>query len=146
MRIKKTSQYIEGGAGLPSYFTDEIDTGMKWVDGKPIYRKVIVANLDGTYSESGQRFTFINNALGGAGTVDNMIRLDATYIKDGGDRIFNLLNTAISGVSGLSGTITYRLTSNNNPVDMFQIAVPTSVTTAMNPVATIITEYTKQSD
>lgn len=41
MRIKKTSQYIEGGAGLPSYFTDEIDTGMKWIDGKPIYRKVI---------------------------------------------------------------------------------------------------------
>ena len=41
MRIKKVSQYIEGGAGLPSYFTDEIDTGMKWIDGKPIYRKVI---------------------------------------------------------------------------------------------------------
>lgn len=40
MRIKKTSQYMQGGAGLPSYFTDEIDTGMKWVDGKPIYRKV----------------------------------------------------------------------------------------------------------
>ena len=40
MRIKKTSQYIQGGAGLPSYFTDEIDTGMKWIDGKPIYRKV----------------------------------------------------------------------------------------------------------
>lgn len=41
MRIKKTSQYIEGGAGLPSYFTTETDTGMKWIDGKTIYRKVI---------------------------------------------------------------------------------------------------------
>ena len=41
MRIKKTSQYIEGGAGLPSYFTDEIDTGMKWIDGKPLYRVVV---------------------------------------------------------------------------------------------------------
>lgn len=41
MRIKKTSQYIEGGTGLPSYFTTEIDTGMKWIDGKTIYRKVI---------------------------------------------------------------------------------------------------------
>ena len=39
MRIKKTSQYIEGGAGLPSYFTTEIDTGMKWIDGKTIYRR-----------------------------------------------------------------------------------------------------------
>lgn len=41
MRIKKTSQYIEGGAGLPSYFTTETDTGMKWIDGKTIYRQVI---------------------------------------------------------------------------------------------------------
>ena len=41
MRIKKTSQYIEGGAGLPSYFTTETNTGMKWIDGKPIYRKVV---------------------------------------------------------------------------------------------------------
>lgn len=40
MRIKKTSQYIEGGAGLPSYFTTETDTGMKWIDGKKIYRRV----------------------------------------------------------------------------------------------------------
>ena len=39
-KIKKTSQYIEGGAGLPSYFTDEIKTGEFWIDGKPIYRKV----------------------------------------------------------------------------------------------------------
>ena len=41
MRIKKTSQYIQGGAILPSYFTNEIDTGMKWIDGSNIYRKVI---------------------------------------------------------------------------------------------------------
>lgn len=41
MRIKKTSQYIEGGAGLPSYFTTETDTGMKWIDGSTIYRKVV---------------------------------------------------------------------------------------------------------
>ena len=47
-QIKKTSQYIEGGASLSSYFTDEIDTGMKWIDGKPIYRKVIVDTLGTT--------------------------------------------------------------------------------------------------
>ena len=40
-QIEKTSQYIEGGAGLPSYFTTETDTGMKWIDGKTIYRKVV---------------------------------------------------------------------------------------------------------
>ena len=41
MRLKKTSQYIEGGAGLPSYFTTETNTGMKWIDGKTIYSKTI---------------------------------------------------------------------------------------------------------
>lgn len=57
--IRKTSQYIEGGASLSNvygtsnengytqeyinkqneYSTDEIDTGKKWIDGKPVYRK-----------------------------------------------------------------------------------------------------------
>ena len=50
MRIKKTSQYIEGGAGLPSYFTEEIDTGMKWIDGKPIYRRVFTNINSGGYA------------------------------------------------------------------------------------------------
>ena len=61
MRIKKTSQYIEGGASLSNvygksdsngytqeyinnlhtYSTDEIRIGT-WIDGKPLYRKVFV--------------------------------------------------------------------------------------------------------
>lgn len=54
MRIKKTSQYIEGGAGLPSYFTTETNTGMKWIDGKTIYRKVIEYQPTSTIGSSGQ--------------------------------------------------------------------------------------------
>lgn len=50
MRIRKTSQYIEGGAGLPSYFTTETNTGMKWIDGKDIYRKVIETTTPSTTS------------------------------------------------------------------------------------------------
>lgn len=50
MRIRKTSQYIEGGAGLPSYFTTETNTGMKWIDGKTIYRKVIETTTPSTTS------------------------------------------------------------------------------------------------
>lgn len=54
MRIKKTSQYIEGGAGLPSYFTTETDTGMKWINGKDIYRKVIEYQPTATIGAVGQ--------------------------------------------------------------------------------------------
>ena len=52
MRIKKTSQYIEGGAGLPSYFTTETDTGMKWINDKTIYRKVIETNTPNSTSNT----------------------------------------------------------------------------------------------
>lgn len=30
-----------GGSGLPNYSTSEVNTGLKWIDGKSIYQKVI---------------------------------------------------------------------------------------------------------
>ena len=67
MRIKKTSQYIEGGASLSNeygtsnengytqeyineletYSTDETVCGT-WIDGKPLYRKVFTGIFDGS--------------------------------------------------------------------------------------------------
>ena len=90
MRIRKTSQYIEGGAGLPSYFTDEIDTGMKWIDGKPIYRKVF--NI-GTLSSSP---TFIETGL-----TDNEISRFINYYaignrNEGSDIIIPYVNDDIT--------------------------------------------------
>ena len=35
------SKIGEGGAGGIDYSTSEVDTGIKWIDGKTIYRKVI---------------------------------------------------------------------------------------------------------
>lgn len=77
-QIQKTSQYIEGGAGLPSYFTNEIDTGMKWIDGKPLYRKVVNGSVP-TTSSNGTDVTsgiFVNN------DIDTMI-IEFAYIKMG---------------------------------------------------------------
>ena len=50
-QIQKTSQYIEGGTGLPSYFTTETDTGMKWIDDKKIYSKTLVKDVDAGMTE-----------------------------------------------------------------------------------------------
>ena len=67
MRIKKTSQYIEGGAGLPSYFTTETDTGMKWIDGKTIYSKTFTyTNLSQITSGS---YDTINTSLSNVSIV-----------------------------------------------------------------------------
>ena len=72
MTIKKTSQYIEGGAslsnvygtsnengytqeyinGLETYSTDEVRVGT-WIDGKPIYRKHVKIQNPSAISGSG---------------------------------------------------------------------------------------------
>lgn len=51
-----------------TYNTSEIVVGT-WIDGKPIYRKVIIGTLDGTFVESGYFFTWINT---GITNIDNI--------------------------------------------------------------------------
>jgi len=78
MRIKKTSQYIEGGAslsttygtsnsdgytqsyinGINTYSTDEVDTGQTWINGEKIYCKVVPFTVSSTSSN------YINVDLG----------------------------------------------------------------------------------
>lgn len=89
MRIKKTSQYIEGGAslsnvygtsdsngytqeyinGLETYSTTEQRIGT-WIDGKPIYRKVV----GGTVST--------NIYIESSGVIDTLINVAGMITKD----------------------------------------------------------------
>lgn len=125
MRIKKTSQYIEGGAGLPSYFTDEIDTGMKWTDGKPIYRKVI----QGTKVSGSTLVITINSC-------DTIINVYG-YIKvnDNGTYYEYPLNYYESSSSFV------RTNWMNG-----QIVIRSSTGTFINGEAIVIAEYTKTTD
>lgn len=41
----------EALTNLGNYSTEEVDTGEKWIDGKPIYRKVLVFTTTSTGSE-----------------------------------------------------------------------------------------------
>ena len=90
MRIKKTSQYIEGGASLSNvygtsdsngytqeyinslhtYSTDEIRVGT-WVNGKPIYKKTFNFNVPAHTGETYQAITSY---------ADNNI-LDVIYVE-----------------------------------------------------------------
>ena len=76
MRIRKTSQYIEGGAGLPSYFTTETNTGMKWIDGKDIYSKTFT--YDNLSQISSGSFVAISTGL----TNVNIIKIEALNTND----------------------------------------------------------------
>ena len=97
-QIEKTSQYIEGGAGLPSYFTTETDTGMKWIDGNTIYRKCYQ----------------ITKSSAGEVLIDNISSLDVithfqTYLKrtDNYKSINNFYTSSSDRATG------YVSTSNN---------------------------------
>lgn len=53
------TQVVYNGTSIPDgweevedYSTTEIDTGKTWIDGKPIYRKVITGTLSGTEKQS----------------------------------------------------------------------------------------------
>lgn len=54
-----------------TYSTSEQVIGT-WIDGKPIYRKVINSVLNGTYIESGYRFTWINDGVNNIDTIKDV--------------------------------------------------------------------------
>lgn len=82
MRIKKTSQYIEGGASLSNvygtsdsngytqeyinnletYSTTEQRIGT-WIDGKPLYRKVLTKDLSSSTTATVGTLTNIDNII-----------------------------------------------------------------------------------
>ena len=80
---------------LGTYSTEEQRIGT-WIDGKPIYRKVINSVLNGTYIESGYRFTWIKDG------VNNI-----NAIKDVGGLIIYSDRTSPIGKDGNS-SICYR--------------------------------------
>ena len=104
MRIKKTSQYIEGGAslsnvygtsnsngytqqyinGLGSYSTDEVRIGI-WIDGKPLYRKTIIIE-DVVKGEA----TTYNHNIQNVDTI--FIDANSFYKYNGGTPLANMLN------------------------------------------------------
>lgn len=51
---------------INTYSTTEINTGKTWIDGKPIYRKVVSGNRNGSYTD-------VNYSSWG---VDNFVKID----------------------------------------------------------------------
>ena len=125
MRIRKTSQYMEGGVGLPSYFTDEIDTGMKWIDGKPIYRKVIETT---TALSEGQ--TSISHGISNFGQITNWI------LTNDRNQTFPRVetDTTNNNWTGISG------------VDDTNVVIRVVGTTWSSRKWIIVIEYTKTTD
>jgi len=106
------------------YSINEIKTNKFWLDGKPIYRKVLDTGSITANQEKG-----ISTGLA-KGTIDNIIRIDG-FIKVG----FGTIPTGFTN-SGFQTCVYYNSTSN--------IASIISQTNANSGY--IILEYTKTTD
>lgn len=118
------------------YSTTEVKTNKVWIDGKPIYRKV----LKGEYSTSGSSSFSINLPVGSS--VDTMIDYFGTHGMKTGSlaRIINKIGQpTVSGIN-YSSTMYYEKTTNNIVVD---ISGKSSSATAW---CEVIVEYTKTTD
>ena len=104
------------------YSTSEVKTGEYWIDGKPIYRKVIQVEIpptdaDGTMAEV--YYTVSNNIdkiidIRGFANVDNRYSISfplwmtttnyKLYVRANGDNLLHVLNyiKAFSGLSGMA--------------------------------------------
>lgn len=142
MRIKKTSQYIEGGASLSNvygtsnengytqeyinnletYSTDEIRIGT-WIDGKPLYRKVI----ESTNISSDMRLNISD--------LDLIINVYGTAIRNPG----SYYNLPRLNKSNINGQIGFYYTNNE-----LHIEIGTDVTNVTKII--VVIEYTKTTD
>lgn len=115
---------------INTYSTTEINTGKNWIDGKKIYRKVITGALSGTYTESGNRYTWIPSNL------SNINITQINFIASLNDRV--LINIESSYITGID-----YITSGANG-NKIQIGSNISNVPINTPI-TVILEYTKNN-
>lgn len=67
------SEVASNGGGSADYSTEEVDTGVKWIDGKKIYRKCgfkasLPANIE-TILDTELKATYVGAVIGFGGSV-----------------------------------------------------------------------------
>ena len=92
--------YFYGGimqGGVKDYSTEQIDTGVKWVDGKTIYRKVII--IDSPAKGTNQLID-----IGASGTIDKLIRIWGMGISSTGAYPMPTIATSDNNIVIFEGT------------------------------------------
>lgn len=120
------------------YSTSEVKTGDVWIDGKPIYRKVITDTIT-IYNDSGTRRTFTWNDT--YFTDKTLVRVYGTYKYNG--------TTVLSmgcGYQTASNTINYSdaVQLYNNTLSLLFFSTVSTGFTKVEIV--VVVEYTKTTD
>ena len=121
------------------YSTEETETGMYWIDGKPIYRKVLQTTMPTVETDGTYVLTAVPHGLQG---VKDLISLDAvacSYYQSGS------LHYGIKGNAawGLTNDVTYSVYTQYNGAN---ITIGSNRTTLNNWKVFITLEYTKTTD
>ena len=109
------------GAGV-DYSLDEVNTGIKWIDGKPIYRKVITSTLPSTKNQPKSESHNIEN-------IEKIIKVDG-YIDNVAPLCF-YLSTTDGDYVGVTTTLIKSFVFSNE---------------LLGKNVNIIVEYTKTTD
>lgn len=120
----------DGWTEIPDYSTDEIDTGMKWIDGRPIYRKVISLTLPNSTYNSDQVIADLTDLA-----IDKIIKLEGMIYAETTQVITNFAyqgNAQYCSLYYINSSKALRYSTNN----IQYVNVP----------ASIIIEYTKTTD
>ena len=116
-----------------TYSTSEIDTGKTWIDGKPIYRKVIkILNIPVSDTKNEQVVSLSN--------VDTMVNMNG--IVQGGASLENYYsNLGVKDITNICYESSFYFNKSNSQII---VVFPTGNADGTN--VTLIAEYTKTTD
>lgn len=121
-----------GIEGVSNYTYDEIDTGGKWIDGKPIYRNMV------TFQATAVNTWYRSSTVKEIGNVANIIKID--YVMESSQHVLNGMFYYSS--SQQARLYTERTTAN---ADTIQVIYWTDNKAELGTVTAII-YYTKTTD
>ena len=130
--ITNTTTNTTAITNLQTYSTTEVNTGQKWIDNKPIYRKVInIANSTSIYNGA----TINGNVANG----ERMWIVNAWY-QNPGEQATIPFNWNLGGTNWL------RINVKNSSTGELNISTSDNFTSSTQRNVYIILEYTKTTD
>ena len=138
---EKQCNLIKNGGVLSKYSTSEVFTGDYWIDGKPIYRKVLQVTLPSTSTQG----TYVSGYTAIGATVDTGIRVFGIISNEANGIVEQYVilpfETDNSGVQFMINPNSRSVVAEKNTVRTFNSNPAWSGKTAY-----VVVEYTKTTD
>ncbi len=131
---------VPGGTGGISYSTDEQDTGLTWIDGRPIYQKTYAVT-----SPSGNTATNLIDITSESidVIVEDALTLTASWTSGGQTLGYNSTGT---GNPTVAGQLVYKFNPNSDGKDYVTVTLGSDTTYRSKPMYLTIRYVKKASE